>query len=117
MEQQQSAFWAIVELMGHRTLAGEVHPMELAGHGYLRVEIPETGTVAAWNKILAPGAVYGLTPVDEALARSVAERLQERPLTLYSAGDLGRDLYHEAERRIAAAQPCVGHDETDDGPI
>lgn len=99
-QQQQSSFWAVVEVMGHKTLAGEVHAIELAGHGYLRIEIPATRSVSAWSKIVSPGAIYAITPVDEQVARSTAEQLQEKPLTIYNAGDLGRDLFKEAEREV-----------------
>ncbi len=114
-QQQQSSFWAIVEVMGHKTLAGEVHSIELAGHGYLRVEIPATKSISAWSKILSPGSIYGITPVDEQVARSVAEQLQERPLTIYGAGDLGRDLFQEAEHvvRQRLRGPLLEDDDND----
>lgn len=35
------AGWAILELMGHRRLAGYVREVELAGQGMLRLDIPE----------------------------------------------------------------------------
>lgn len=39
----QPAFegWAILELMGHRRLGGYVTEVELAGHGMLRLDVPE----------------------------------------------------------------------------
>jgi hypothetical protein len=43
MDEAKEAFagWAIVELMGHRRLAGYVQEVELAGAGMLRLDVPE----------------------------------------------------------------------------
>lgn len=114
MEQDHETFWAIIEIMGHKTLAGELHPVELAGAGFLRIDIPATRSVQAWSKYLSTASIYGITPVDEQIARSVAEDLQERPLTLYSAGDLGRDLMREARQQLEMSLPQHKHDGPDD---
>lgn len=43
MEAAEKTFegWAILELMGHRRLAGWVEEVQLAGHGMIRLDVPE----------------------------------------------------------------------------
>ncbi len=60
--------WAIVEMMGHRKLAGKLSPVELFG-GLMRLEIPGIEQPV----IIGSGAVFQITPVSEAFARERAE--------------------------------------------
>lgn len=66
--------WFIVELMGHRRLAGYVTEETIAGAGFLRVDVPGIGTddgkVA--TQFFSPTSVYALTPTTESMARRVA---------------------------------------------
>jgi hypothetical protein len=70
--------WAIVELMGHRRLAGYVREVELAGAGMLQLEIPaheeEASSQGPVTQFYAPGAIYCITPTTEAIARAVGGR-------------------------------------------
>ena len=49
---EQAAFseWCILELMGHRRLAGLVTECQVAGHGFLRLDVPhcDSGLGAGW---------------------------------------------------------------------
>lgn len=77
--------WFIVELMGHRRLAGYVTEQTIAGAGFLRVEIPgigtEDGKVA--TQFYPPSSVYCLTPTTEPIARSVALNSWPEPVTAW----------------------------------
>ena len=74
--------WAIVELMGHRRLAGHVTEQEVAGHGFLRLDVHDAeGTVA--TQFYSPSAVYCLTPTTEEIARGLAARLRPAPVHAY----------------------------------
>ena len=59
--------WAILELMGHRKLAGLVRPVELGGSVLLRIDVPapdaadESGPWQA-TQFYSPAAVYCITP-------------------------------------------------------
>lgn len=70
--------WAILELMGHRRLAGYVSEVEIAGQGFLRLEIPEVveddETMPAVTQFYSPSSVYALTPTTEETARGVRSR-------------------------------------------
>jgi hypothetical protein len=72
--------WAILELLGHRRVAGRVREVQLAGAGMLRVDVPATPGRAAQTSWYGPGAVYGVHPVTEEVARAVAERFRSDPV-------------------------------------
>ncbi len=72
--------WCIVELLGHRRLAGRVREVQVAGSGFLRLDIPAVGHDAARTQYIAPGSVYALHPVAEATARAAAGRWRPEPV-------------------------------------
>lgn len=76
------AGWAILELMGHRRLAGWVTETELAGQGVLRLDVPAGAGVADWtaSQFYAPTALYCLTPTTEETARAVAAASRPEPV-------------------------------------
>lgn len=63
--------WVILELMGHRRLAGYLSEQEIAGRAFLRIDIP--GEAPA-TQFYGAEAVYCITPTTEETARD-AERL------------------------------------------
>ena len=72
--------WAIVEMMGHRRLAGLVREVQLAGHGFLRLDIPATVDDPGRSQYLSPGSVYALHPVTEETARTAAAQWRPAPV-------------------------------------
>ena len=93
MNAEEATFegWAILELMGHRRLAGYVQEVELAGHGMLRLDVPagfdpDTGyTEDAPDDVQAtqfysPASLYCLTPTTAALARALAANHRPQPV-------------------------------------
>lgn len=75
--------WCVVELMGHQRIAGRVTEETLFGTALMRVDVPETSKGAGFTKYYGSTAIYCVTPVDEAIARGVAERLDPRPVQRY----------------------------------
>lgn len=73
--------WAVIELLGHRRLGAFVTEQEVAGHGFLRLEIPGDDGGPAATQFVSPGAVYCLTPTTEAMARAVAARNRPEPVS------------------------------------
>jgi hypothetical protein len=67
--------WAILEIMGHRRLAGWLTEQEIAGHGFLRIDVPvgggEEGDVA--SQFYSPSSVYAITPCSEEIARELSK--------------------------------------------
>lgn len=76
--------WAIVELFGHRRLAGHVQEVEMFGGRRLRLDVPapegKDGPAFVATQYYAGSAVYCLTPTDEATARAVAAASQPAPV-------------------------------------
>jgi hypothetical protein len=92
--------WAVLELMGHRKLAGHVKEATLAGGAFLRIDVclpddqPELGegerpafdTDGAPLKVIAtqfyaPGAVYCITPTERDACLLLTRRYQPEPVT------------------------------------
>lgn len=73
--------WVICELMGHRRLAGRVREVQIAGAGFLRLDIPAAGDDPGRTQFLAPGSVYALHPVTEETARAAAVGWRPEPVS------------------------------------
>jgi|GEM_PF-2070789 len=110
------AGYAILELMGHRRLAGYVREVELAGAGVLRLDVPDSEYLggqldpsdpAHWTatQFYAPAALYCLTPTTEAAARRVAAGADPAPVKAW-------ELPARPER--APAGPPDGYWDPDD---
>jgi hypothetical protein len=84
--------WAIVELMGHRKLAGKVSEQIIAGVPLLRIDIPEgkqDGTIlAAYSQFYGASSIYCLTPTTEELARRYNLFHREQPVRQYELPQL-----------------------------
>lgn len=105
--------WAVVELMGHRTRAGRVRPVELFGAKLLRIDIPSGDADADGyvTEFYSGTALYGLRPCDEATARRTAGWMRPRPV---------KQLAFEAEpsefvvcRACSSDHFCPEHDAED----
>lgn len=80
-EQQGLAEWVILELLGHRRLAGWLTEQQIAGTSFLWLDVPAAdGDQPAATQFYAPGSVYAITPTTEAIARSVASGNRPAPV-------------------------------------
>ena len=75
--------YAIVELMGHNTIAGYISEVTIAGAAMLRVDVPAVGEQAGFTKFVGASAIYGITPTTQEIAERAAERLHVKPVSLY----------------------------------
>lgn len=91
--------WCIVEMMGHRRIAGHVTERTIAGHGFLEVRIPSEPPMM---QLIQPSSIYALTPCTEETARAYAKTLSPEPLTLF---DARRMLAVDAPPASEAAPP------------
>lgn len=71
--------WAILELMGHRRLAGKVTHAVIGGGAFLRIDVPNKDGDYS-TQYYSPGAVYCITPTTEEIARTVAIQSQPEPV-------------------------------------
>ncbi len=80
--------WAILELMGHRRLAGLVTEATIAGASFIRIDMPKTaekvGEADTWTtQYYSPASVYAISPVSEYIARHVANNTVYAPVSAY----------------------------------
>ena len=87
------AEWAIVELFGHRQLAGQVREVLRYGTSMMRIDVPEVDGIPASTHYYGGSSIYGEHPVDEETARLAAKRF--RPAAVMPAA-------------LPAAQSCAG---------
>ena len=68
------AVWAVVEIMGHRKLAGRVREVRLFDKPMMQIEIPlgfgEAPSAAFAVECYAPDSIFSFVPCDEATARA-----------------------------------------------
>lgn len=73
--------WAVVELMGHRKVAGQVRQVEQYGTPMLRVDVFEgDAATATATQFYSGQSIYCLTPVHEDVARGYAKGRVELPV-------------------------------------
>jgi hypothetical protein len=80
--------WAIVELMGHRKLAGRVSEQIVAGAAMLRIDVPELEGLPAFTQLYGTSAIYCLTFTTQEVALKVAAFHRERPVSVYELKSL-----------------------------
>lgn len=71
--------WAVLELMGHRRLAGLLTEETIAGAAFLRIDIPSDNGDPSASQWYAPNAVYAITPCTEATACRIAKVITFAP--------------------------------------
>ena len=118
--------WAIVEMLGHKKIAGYLSEQAIGGGAMLRIDVPETksGTVpsrwdsdsgpdtAPYSKFVGIGSIYAITPCTEEFARKAARVIERHnsptPVDIPTPPQLAAGGAVEAELVPA------GHDDDDD---
>ncbi len=75
--------WAIVELMGHVRLAGQVSEAEQYGVKMLRVDVPEVEGLPGFTTFKGGSAIYAITPTTEEIARHIVRQMRPAPVSPY----------------------------------
>lgn len=75
--------FAIVELFGHQVMAGLVSEQMIGGQGFVRVDVPSIEGQAGFTKFYGAGAVYAITPCDEATMLAAVQGLQRKPVEVW----------------------------------
>ncbi len=82
--------WALVELFGHQKIVGRVSEAQIGGCAFLRVDVPADGeTSPPFTKFYGNGAVYAMTPVTEAVAMGLLQRIRPEPVSRYDLPQIG----------------------------
>jgi hypothetical protein len=137
--------WAIVELMGHAAIAGEVSEETRVGRVMLRVDVPEVcwrerepedgqmvlrrHSVAAHTRWFGAEAIYSITECDQAAAQALAERVRYTPIKPWELAELIYQMPLHMRRSMllddgadgstatSAAPPPACPIELDDAPL
>lgn len=101
--EEKQVYWAILELFGHSTIAGQVTERNYGSITFLQVEVPETAKQPAYTRLINPQAVYAINPVDEETARRRASHLNKMPITEWEIGQV-------VEKHLKQIQVAVPHE-------
>ncbi|MGP3914348.1 hypothetical protein [Nonomuraea sp. 10N515B] len=82
--------WVILEILGHRRLAGRVTEASIAGGSFLRIDVPEADGQPAMTQYYAPSSVYALTPTTEEIARRAAALFRPAPVSRWELASAPR---------------------------
>lgn len=92
MENTKFEEWAILELMGHRRLAGKITDAVIGGGTFLRIDIPMADD--KWTThYYSPQSVYCISPVSEEIARLVAKNNQPAPVHRWEFPQLQQPIH------------------------
>lgn len=83
MFDKDTAIPCIVELMGHQRIAGMVREETVAGSAFLRVDVPALDQEPAFSKLFSGGAVYAITPTNEATMLLAVRSFRSVPIQRY----------------------------------
>ena len=83
MDTQESGQWAIVEIMGHKVVAGYITQAVQFGLPMLRIDVPATSIWPAFTRDYGAQAIYAITYVSEEVARMTAEASKVNPVAVY----------------------------------
>lgn len=90
MNQTQERFetWAILELMGHQKMAGLVTEANVAGKGFLRIDVYDApGNEVLFTRMVNPDSVYAINPVEREIALAIGAD-SHKPVTRYELRQL-----------------------------
>lgn len=73
----------LIELYGHNRIAGRVSEVSIGGSALLRVDVPAVDGVQAFTKYYGLGAIYAITPTDEATMLIAVKGMQPKPIERY----------------------------------
>jgi hypothetical protein len=101
-EKNQETFdqWAVVEVFGHKRVAGRVTEATIGGQSFVRVDVPGTDNVLAFTQFYGQGSIYCLTPTTEEIAREVARYSSIEPITPFELRALRAPVANEGDDKI-----------------
>lgn len=110
MTTEIQAEWAIVELMGHKVVAGLVQKSEMLGSPMLRIDVPETGDYPQHTQFYGDASIYSVTFVSEEVARLTANQLHNNPVAVYVPDLVTREKYNDMEEHARAEIQRLSHE-------
>ena len=100
--QVEAGTWVILELFGHKVVAGYMSKDESLGAPLVRVDVPKTSLFPGFTRHYNPSAIYSISYVSEEVARVTAESIKENPVSVYvpELGDLNRLAEENKQMRV-----------------
>lgn len=93
LEGNNQDLWAVVELMGHKIVAGLVSKSEILGIPLLRVDVPATTAFPEFTQQFGGASIYCVTFVSEEVARRTAESIKANPVNVYAPDLITKERY------------------------
>jgi hypothetical protein len=123
---ENNSQWGIVELMGHKVVAGAISKDEMLGKPMLRVDVPATSAFPSFTQFYGEAAIYCVTFTSEEVATRVAEQNKTNPVSVYTPSLVTAEQLQEAKdaynarldalrRQLPAGHDDERDDEGDDG--
>ena len=93
---EQATFegWVVLELMGHRRLAGHLKEEQVGGTSFLRLDVEDELGEAIATQFYSPSAVYCITPTTKDLAVRFAQNRFEGPVQRWELPKLAEGVAH-----------------------
>lgn len=112
------AGWAVLELMGHRTRAGRLAEVEVAGQPMLRIDIPvEDSDDQFVTEFYGAAGVYSICPTTEEIVRDqhYGKRLPIQPLRFAEPAALAAPVADDEDDPRIGNFDIDGASDDDDG--
>lgn len=93
--------WCILELLGHRRVAGHVSEAEIGGGSFIRIDMPMRDGSNS-TQFYSPGAVYCITPTTEKIARKMSLAYQPEPVSQWEFKQLQEANGFSLSDRVAS---------------
>ena len=124
-EQVEQGSWVVLELFGHKVVAGYMSRDESLGAPLIRLDVPATSRYPQFSRHYNTSAIYSISYVSEIVARYTAESLQENPISVYvpALGELNRLVQenlamkakiHQMQQAMNPQLPGMADDSDDD---
>lgn len=117
---EETKEWGIVELMGHKVVAGLISKSEMLGKPLLRVDVPETSAFPAFTQFYGESAIYCVTFASEEVAKLTAESVKLNPVSVYVPDLITKqqhtkvvDNYKQEIERLRRGLPEPKHNDND----
>lgn len=99
--------WGIVELMGHKVVAGLIQKSEMLGKPMLRVDVPATSSYREFTQFFGETAIYCVTFVSEEVARKTAESVKVNPVSVYVPELISLEKYKLLQEKMVDQQRVI----------
>ena len=103
--------WCILELLGHRRVAGKVTEATIGGGSFIRIDMPMKDGKTS-TQFYSPGSIYCITPTTEEIARGVALHCQPEPVQRWEFPQLQQP---EQEVQVYGDAGDIMYQEHDEG--